>query len=359
MQQRVQETIDRLVESGAERGVQVAVYRDGEQVVDAVAGVADPRDGRAVTAGTPFYCYSVGKTMTAAIVHMLAERGAFGYDTPVAELWPEFGAHGKEAVTVRHVLTHTAGVPALPSDATPEDVCDWDKMCAALADATLWWEPGTKLGYHAYTFGYLLGEIVRRVTGKPISQVLREDVAEPLGMADELYFGMPESELGRAARLEEPEENAAMFAQIPADSPMFGTAPKAVFPNAAFGNRPDVLRADIPAGGKMSARAIARLYAALLGQIDGVRLISPQRLAELTTVAVKDTDQFMGEETAMSLGFGIGHPVTGAQSVFGWAGIGGTYACADTATGMAVAVTKNRLTGDFAAVEAVTEAING
>ena len=139
------------------------------------------------------------------MAHVLAERGLFGYDTPVVELWPEFGAHGKHAVTVRHVLTHSAGVPGIPLDTTPEDLCDWDKMCAAIADAELWWEPGTKVGYHAYTFGYIIGEIVRRVTGKPISQVLREDVAGPLGVADELYFGMPESEHGRLARLEDEE----------------------------------------------------------------------------------------------------------------------------------------------------------
>ena len=119
MQEEIQATIDKLVASGAERGVQVAVYRDGEQVVDAVAGVADPASGRPVTSDTPFYSYSVGKGVTAAVVHVLVERGAFGYDTRIAELWPEFGAHGKQAVTVRQVLDHSAGVPGMPLDTTP------------------------------------------------------------------------------------------------------------------------------------------------------------------------------------------------------------------------------------------------
>ncbi|MBA9002594.1 serine hydrolase domain-containing protein [Thermomonospora cellulosilytica] len=359
MRERVQAVIDGLVESGAERGMQVAVYRGGELVVDAVAGVADPRSGRKIAPDTPIYCYSVGKTMTSAIVLMLIERGAFGHDTPVAELWPEFGAHGKGGVTVRHVLTHTAGVPAMPADATPDALGDWDGICAAIADSTLWWEPGTRLGYHAYTFGYILGEVVRRVTGKPISQVLREEVAGPLGIADEMYFGMPEPELGRVAVLEEPEEATKGFEQIPEDAPMFSTAPKAIFPTAAFGNLPQVLRADIPAGGKMTARAVARLYAALLGNVDGVRLISPERLTEITAVAVEGTDQIMGNEAAFGLGFPLGHPVTGEQTVFGWAGVGGTYAWADTATGLTAAVTKNRLSMDFSTVEAVTKAING
>src|SRR5687768_5075740 len=133
MQKQVQEVIDQLVESGAERGIAVAVYRDGGLVVDAVAGVADPETGREVASGTPFYNYSIGKGATATVAHVLAERGLFGYDTPVADLWPEFAAHGKHAVTVGHVLSHTAGVPGIPLDTTIEDLCDWDKMCAAIA----------------------------------------------------------------------------------------------------------------------------------------------------------------------------------------------------------------------------------
>jgi CubicO group peptidase (beta-lactamase class C family) len=132
IQQQVQEAIDELVESGAERGLQVAVYHNGEQIVDAVAGVADPETGRPVALDTPFYCYSVGKGATATVAHVLVERGAFDYDTLVVELWPEFGAHGKETATVRHVLTHTVGVPGVPADTTPEDLCDWDRMCAII-----------------------------------------------------------------------------------------------------------------------------------------------------------------------------------------------------------------------------------
>ena len=177
IQKRAQEAIDRLVESGAERGLQVAVYRHGEPVVDAVAGVADPATGRPVGSDTVFYTYSVGKAMASTLVHIVVERGMFGYDTTIAKLWPEFGAHGKETVTVRHVLTHTAGVPGVPADTTPEDLCDWDKMCSVIADTKPWWEPGTKVAYHAYPFGYIVGELVRRATGKPISQLLREGVA--------------------------------------------------------------------------------------------------------------------------------------------------------------------------------------
>src|SRR6184192_1787896 len=256
IEQRVQEAIDRLVESGVERGIQVAVYHRGEPVVEAVAGVADPATGRLVRNDTPFYNYSIDKGAAATIVHILVDRGLFGYDTPVAKIWPEFGARGKQGVTIRQVLNHSAGVPGIPLDTTIEDLCNWDKMCAAIADEELWWEPGTKVGYHAYTFGYIAGEIVRRTTGKKISQVLREDVAGPLGVADEIYFGMPESEHYRLAHLED-APTAGPMPEIPPDLPMFKAGPMSTFPNAEFGNRTDVLSADIPAGGKVSARAIA------------------------------------------------------------------------------------------------------
>jgi CubicO group peptidase (beta-lactamase class C family) len=268
IQYQVQQAIDRLVESGAERGLQVAVYRHGEPVVDAVAGVADPSTARRVTSDTLFFSYSIGKGVASTVVHVLAERGILDYDTKIAELWPEFGAHGKETATVRHVLTHTVGVPGIPADTTPEDLCDWDKMCAIIAEAEPWWEPGTRTAYHAYPFGYIIGEIVRRATGEPISQVLQEDVAEALGIADELFFGVPESELGRLARLEDAEGSAEYLAAMPDDSPFFKLGPRAVTPTAEFGNRADVLRADIPAGGKMSARAVARMYAALMDEVN-------------------------------------------------------------------------------------------
>src|ERR1700693_4917339 len=159
VQKQVQQAIDQLVDSGAERGIQVAAYKRGELVVDAVAGVADPATERLVESDTTFYNFSIVKGAAATLAHMLVERSMFGYDTPVVDRCPEFGAHDKQKVTVRHVLNHSAGVPAIPLDTTAEDLCDWDKMCAAIAGSELWWEPGTKVGYHAYTFGYLVGEM--------------------------------------------------------------------------------------------------------------------------------------------------------------------------------------------------------
>lgn len=359
IEKQVQEAIDQLVESGAERGLQVAVYRHGELVVDAVAGVADPATGRPVTSDTPFFSFSIGKGVASTAVHVLAERGVLGYDTPIVELWPEFGAHGKETATVRHALSQSVGTPGLPAGLTVEDLTDWDKMCAIIADAEPWWEPGTKIGYHAVTFGYIVGEIVRRATGKPISQILREEVATPLGVADELFFAVPESEQGKLARLEEAEGNQGMFAALPEDSPVFKLGPPETT-TAAYGNRADVLSADIPAGGTVTARAVARMYAALLDEGNGVRLISSERLREVSAVAMTGVDQIFGFPSSWGLGYSIGQFLSNAQdtqTVFGVGGVGGSYAYADTATGTAFALTKNRLTPSFDTAEQVARIV--
>jgi CubicO group peptidase (beta-lactamase class C family) len=344
LQERVQAVIDGLVESGAENGVQAAVYHRGELIVDAVAGVADPTTGRPVASDTLFYAASAVKGVAATIVHVLVEQGVFGYDTLVAELWPEFGAHGKETTTVRHVLTHSAGVPAVPADLTVDQLCDWGGMCALIAGFEPWWKPGDRVGYHAVTFGFIVGEVVRRATGKPISQVLAEGIGERLGVAGELFFGVPADALDRVARFEDDPAGTAMFASLPPDFPLFKAAPRQLFPNAAYANNVDLLTSDVPAGGVVTARSMARMYAALLDEVDGVRLVSPDRLREISSLATIGDDEMTGSPAQYGLGYTMGQigmrPV--GPSVFGHVGVGGGAAYADSATGVSVAVTKNR-----------------
>ena len=268
---------DEVVASGAERGLQVAAYVDQQPVVDVVAGLADPARGRPVEPGTLFYNWSIGKGATATLAHRLVDAGTLRYDTPVAELWPEFGQHGKQAITVRQVLDHSAGVPGLPADVTLESVCSWDAMTRALEDAEPWWEPGTRVGYHAYTFGYLVGEIVRRATGRELGDALAELTAA-IGHPGEIRFGMPAAEASGLAVLEDAPSDVD-WSEMPDDLPMFRAAPMAVFPSAAFGSDPRVIAADIPAGAKVTARALARLYAGWLGEVDGARVVTAERLA--------------------------------------------------------------------------------
>ncbi|MEO3840016.1 serine hydrolase domain-containing protein [Streptomyces sp. B22F1] len=351
LRQRVQDVLDELVAGGAETGVQVAVHHRGRRVVDAVAGVADGTTGRPVTPETLFFSFSTAKGVTALLAHLLVRDGLIGYDTPVAEVWPEFGTHGKETATLRQVLTHTVGVPAMPGGIGPADLADWPRICAALAGAGPRWRPGTRTGHHSFTFGFLVGEIARRVTGQPVRRLLHDWIASPLGIAGELYFGVPPAEFARLARLEDAEPQPAEPAEH--DGLL---APWERQPRASMGNDPGFLQADVPSVGTFTARGIATVYAAVL---DG-RLIAAEQLEELTAVAFEGTDQVFGNPARLALGYPLGRlgaPADEAPTTFGWPGGGGSYAYADPATETSFAVTKNRLTPDFATAQRLSAVV--
>ena len=365
--ERIQDLIDGLVADGSEDGIAVAVYRRGELVVDAVAGVgvpitADQQVRRPVTPDTLFWSASTGKAVTSTLLHVLVEQGVLSYDEPIASWWPEFGAHGKDQATLRHLLTHSAGVPAVPADTTIDQLADWQHMCAVIADTEPWWVPGERVGYHAVTYGFIAGEIIRRATGLPISQVLDDLITGPLGIADELFFAVPEAELGRIARQVDDPSGSAVFATLPADWPLFKSAPRELFPTAGYANRTDLLTADIPYSATGSARAFARMYAALLDDVDGVRLVSPGRLRELSTLSTTGEDLMTGGPSSWALGYCAGLPWQALPQdnpdTFGMVGVGGSAAFANRATGVSIAVTKNRFNPvSINAVERVNELV--
>ncbi|NEA24064.1 serine hydrolase [Actinomadura bangladeshensis] len=353
LQGRVHGLVDELVASGGEVGLQVAVLERGRVVADVVAGVADRSSGRAVAADTLFYAASTAKGIASVVAHVLVERGELAYDMRVVDVWPEFGVHGKGGVTLRHVLMHTAGVPAPPYDTTAEDLCDWEHMCAVLAASKPWWEPGTRFGYHAQTFGFLLGEIVRRATGHGLTWWLREAVTRPLGVEDEVHFGVPETMLERVARQEAPNEP---LGEPEPGSPQDKAIPPGIRPDACFANRADVLRSDIPSGGTMTARGAARVYAALLGHVDGVELVSPARLADMAAVHYEGMDEVMGMAATWAFGFSTFRPggvPTRPGSTLGMVGMNGSAAYADIDSGVAVAVMRNRFSPDMAAASRI------
>jgi CubicO group peptidase (beta-lactamase class C family) len=181
--------------------VQVVAYRHGALVVDAWAGAADRATGRPADGDTLVTLWCAAKGVLATCVHLLAERGQLDYDAPVAHYWPAFEARGKARATVRHALTHRAGVPQIPPGTALADLPDWDRMCAAVADLAPLWPPGTQTAYHTWTMGWILGELVRRVDGRPVGQFLREEVCAPLGTPD-LYFGIPDEVEPRVAAQE-------------------------------------------------------------------------------------------------------------------------------------------------------------
>jgi len=333
----VRATLDRLVDEGREDGIQVAVYLDGELVVDEVAGPVDH--------ATPIFSYSTGKGLTATIVHILVEQGRLDYDLRIADVWPEFAARGKDRITLRHALTHSAGVPQLPADIVPDDFTDWARMCAIVAGTEPLWEPGARHGYHAWTWGWLIGETVRRATGLTMSEGLGL-ITGPLWTRGELFFGVPRGQV--VAPLSDGGWSAALE-QVSAHVEHFGlVSPPLVRPGAQFANRPDILGADIPATGTVTARAIAKMYAALIGEVDGVRLISPERLREVTAVATSGPDWVFGADARRSLGYTV------EDGYFGWDGMGGSVACAYPDLGLALAVTKTRMgTGENDPADAI------
>jgi CubicO group peptidase (beta-lactamase class C family) len=341
---RLQEAADEMVAAGTETGLQIAVRRHGRVVADVTAGLADPESGAQVEPGTLFFAASAVKGVAASLAHVLAERGDLDYDLRLADVWPEFAAGskgGKERTTLRHVLMHTAGLPGLPPETTPADLCDWDGMCAALAAAEPWWEPGTRFGYHALTFGFLLGETMRRATGQPVSELLRNHLTGPLGVADEICFAVPPRLLPRMARQQaspappEPPEKG---------SPLDRAAPPALRDTAGLGRDASVLTADILSLGTMTARGAALMYSALLGHVDGLELVSSRRLAGMAAVAFAGMDEVMGFASRWAFGYSpdrLGGVPVRDGSTFGMIGSNGSAAYADIDSGLAVAVMRN------------------
>ena len=344
--EQVRRLLEDLVASGEELGLQVAAYHRGRLVIDAWAGLADTSTGRKVDGGTLFTVFSTTKGVIYAAVHLLAERGALSYDDPVAQFWPAFGARGKAAVTVRQVLDHSAAVPQMPDGATAEDICDWDRMCSAIADLPPLWKPGTRTGYHAYTVGWILGEVVRRIDGRSASRFVTEEICAPLGLKD-LFLGIPEKadvEARVATLVDGPVPQDG-----PAPMPFLDKAiPPDLQPGAVVFNRPDVRRASIPgAGGIMNARDLARFYASLATGVDGVRLLPAERVALIAQEQRRDMDQVLGLEIRKGLGYFLPGPnaesIIDSPGAFGHPGAGGSVGYADPQNKLAVGLAKTLL----------------
>ena len=360
LQAEVQAAAGEMVDAGTETGLQVAVLQHGRVVAEVVSGVEDPQTGAPVIPGTLFYAASTAKGVAASLAHVLAERGDIPYDLRLASVWPEFAACGKEHITLRHVLLHTAGLPGLPRETTIADLCDWDRMCAGLAAAEPWWEPGTRFGYHALTFGFLLGETLRRVTGLSVSELLREVLTGPLGVTDEVCFAVPRPLLPRVARL---AANRTPPPPPEQGSPLDRATPPALRDAASLGNRADVLTADIPSLGTMTARGAARMYSALLGHVDGISLVSSQRRTAMAAVAFTGMDEVMGFPSSWAFGYSPDRPggvPSRRGSTFGMVGANGSAAYADIDSGLAVAVMRNGpAAGGLAAVTRIDRLIAG
>jgi CubicO group peptidase (beta-lactamase class C family) len=327
-----------------ELGASVCVLVDGQVVVDLVGGWADRARTRPWRADTLVDVYSVGKPVVGLLALQLVDAGLIGLDDPIAQVWPEFGAGGKGAATVRQALCHRAGVPAIRQPLTDEDLWDWRRMADALAATDPWWEPGTRHAYHTNTYGHLVGEVVRRVTGETCGARLRA-VAGPLGA--DFWFGVPRAEQHRCAEVVwsgSPIPPEIEFESLSGDElmTMLGYFNPPGYSSVGVVNTGEWRGAEVPStNGHATATAVARLYAGLL---EPGRLLSPGLLAEAVSPQSQGYCPVLGEEVTFGLGFKPTvprRPFGPNPGSFGHFGTGGAVGFADPAAGVAFGYVMN------------------
>ncbi|MGI5409143.1 serine hydrolase domain-containing protein [Streptomyces chartreusis] len=352
----VRDAFVRNFETLGERGAALAVYRDGRKVVDLWAGTKDVDGTEPWQRGTAQVVRSATKGVAAAVLLALWHRGRLDLDAPVAEYWPEFKARGKERVLVRHVLNHRAGLPVLDRPLTPQESLDPLRGPEAVAAQTPVWEPGTEHGYHALTYGWMLDGIVRRVTGKGTGEWIADEIAGPLGA--ELWLGLPAAEeaagrAGRVGRVEAPESaSGAVLKARPKRSVTDAYQDPDSLTRRAFAaitpfpdqNDPAYRESALPAtNGIATADGLARVYAALIGEVDGVRLLDTATVESARAEESSGPDRVLVVNTRFGLGYmlhGTASPLLGPGS-FGHPGRGGALGFADPEAGIALGYVTN------------------
>jgi CubicO group peptidase (beta-lactamase class C family) len=337
----------------AELGAAVTVIVGGETVVDLWGGRADAAGTRPWERDTLVNVWSTTKGPTALCAHVLADRGLLDLDAPVAAYWPEFAAAGKERVLVRHLLSHRAGLSGLREPHSLAQLYDWELTTKRLAATEPWWEPGTRSGYHALTYGFLVGEVVRRVSGLLPGAFLEREVTGPLGI--DFAIGLPEKEARRAAELVQPpvastSEQAAVFSQLAPAALAALTNPVV---GAAEAGSPEWRAAELPAlNGHGTARAVAALYGIFAGKgvHDGHRVLSPEAVERVREGQGSCRDLVLGagfeHETEVGLGLWLSGP-NGSYGpnprAFGHDGFGGSCGLADPEAGVSLGYVMNRM----------------
>ena len=355
----VRDEFERNLAERGEVGASVNVIVDGQVVVDLWGGTTDPRveteESPPWEADTAVVVYSCTKGATALSAHVLIDRGLLDLDAPVGDYWPEFASNGKESVTVRMMLNHSAGVPAL-RERLPERACtDWDLMCERLAAEAPWWEPGTRNGYHMITFGWTVGELVRRVSGRSLGTFFAEEVAGPRDA--DFWIGLPDDRAHQVAPVLQPvpdRENLSRFTQTLLDDKTSLQRLAWLNTGGFEPNDPEVRRAEIGGGGGIAtARGLARTYAPLAAGGDG--LVSAGAVARMGEVSVATgCDATLLLPTRFGLGFmksmdnrrapaGERDSAILSSTAFGHVGAGGSIGFADPACGLSFGYAMNQM----------------
>ena len=356
---RFREVHDAFAENFAHRGevgAAVSVTVEGHHVVDLWAGHADEQRTSPWERDTITCVFSCTKAMAALCAHRLVDQGLLDLDAPVARYWPEFAQGGKEELPVRYLLSHRAGLPAVKEPLPLEAHYEWERMIAALERQEPWWEPGAKFGYHTLTFGWLVGELVRRVSGKrSLGAYFREEVAEPLGLDYHIGFGPEHDPRAAEIILAPPPENPPPVDPAAAEirsrwSGASGINLQGMIARGMMNTR-EWRAAEIPAAnGYADARAQARVYGALAvgGEMDGVRVLSREAIEAAMVEQSNETDQVNGMHLRFGLGFVLPHPgmyLGPSTRVIGHAGAGGALGFADLDAGVGFGYVMNQMQG--------------
>jgi CubicO group peptidase (beta-lactamase class C family) len=364
----VQDVLASNLESGADLGASLSITVEGETVVDIWGGWSDPERTRPWEADTITNVWSTTKTMTALCALLLVDAGEIDLDAPVSRYWPEFASGGKaDRVLVRHIMAHTSGLAGWSEPMATEDLYDWDKATSLLAAQEPFWEPGTASGYHAVTQGYLVGEVIRRVTGQTVGEFLAQNVTGPLGA--DFHIGLDPAEFGRVSNVVPPPPFEAQDGLVITEMAM------RVLGNpflAAESSWTDAWRqAQIPAAnGHGNARSVARVQAVIAngGELDGRRFLSEATCARILEEQANGTDLILGAPIRFGIGFGLSSPdlplPLGPRACF-WGGWGGSVILVDMEARTTLAYMMNRmdagLVGDtrgFALAAAFSEAMS-
>jgi CubicO group peptidase (beta-lactamase class C family) len=338
----VRGVLEQQLESGADVGASIAVHHRGEVVVDIWGGWTDEDRSAEWQSDTLVNVWSTTKTMTFLVALMLADRGELDFDAPVARYWPEFAANGKQAIEVRHLMSHTAGLSGFGEQLAPGDLADWEKCVAILAAQAPWWEPGTASGYHALTQGYLIGEVVRRITGISIGEFFSKEVAAPLGA--DFFIGLPEA-----------DENRVSIVIPPPPTDFTGADPESIAVRTFLTSNLDASTprnrwwraAEIPAAnGHGNARSVALIQSVIAGrgETQGVRLLSEAGVDRLFEEQIDGTDMVLGVPMRFGLGYGLGNSMMplGPRACF-WGGYGGSLIIMDQESELTVAYMMNKM----------------
>jgi CubicO group peptidase (beta-lactamase class C family) len=347
-----------------EVGASLALVADGKLVVDLWGGYADPGRTRPWERDTIVNVYSTTKGITTICAHRLVDEGKLDVDAPVAKYWPEFAQAGKEKIPVRFLLSHRAGLPAFREFLPAGSAGKWEFLTEKLAATEPWWEPGTQHGYHAVTFGYLVGEVIRRITGMSVGTYFRKELAEPLGL--DFHIGLAEEHDPRVAHIipapvTMPDPSTPMGAAFLNPNSMnfraFMMSPEALQPG--FVNTREWRAAEIPAAnGHGDARSLARLYGALAtdGKLDGQRVLSKEAIAAATTEQAYGPDAIIMLPMRYGLGFMLDYPesemrLSPTGSIFGHAGMGGSFAYADPKAGIGMGYAMNAMKTSYTEID--------